>query len=629
MTKTNTITTAAAIAAAYTEPERRAGRAITNNANKTYSPMLEQLRQAYSQDHIARHAPHYHEQATEERRAAAALQDQADKLTAYAERLTISRQEAATAAKQAKTLRAAAAAHTKAAEDLDKLCGMTFSDRADLTQAAALALLEEPTDTEKAAAERTAAEVLEESGIEWTAEEIAANALKRHATNAAQHAIRAAAHPDANNSHTTKKVCVGIDEETNEKRYKLTAAEVEQWERKHGGTGSKYKEPQQLKRMRESDCFDTVEWRQYKSRPADSGYYRIRHYVTIAPYTSIDQLTDDGTLDHYTKSRTQYAQSQGALERLEELTTAANLTERERVFIAAFISTTAATHGAAARREYYTAAAKNGTQPSSKAADNAEYTARLAWAFSAKGVGIANEDSRRQFIKRLKDRLKAARPATEPQTAAERREHDRKTWTAMQRNSRRGHADRPTAAADLLAWCNPTIDSLTTYRPAAIAAIAWTDRAAHLAAMRRHSRQAAERAAQSRIAAPTAEQAATAADLYKAAAWQAEVNTARANHKTRTAYPHMNAAAAAAAFMTTTRRSLAEDMQLLTEYRAAAADIAAEHARRAAERERAERVRKAAKESGVYGLSTTFEMWQSWTDEQRAEHMAFLASLDK
>ena len=623
MKNTNTTTTAAAIAAAYQEPERRANRAIVNNASKTYSPMLEQLRQSYTQDHIARNAAVYHEQAAAERAAAAELQTQADKLTAYAERLTITRQEAAKAAKQAKQLRAAASTHTKAAEDLDKLCSTTFSDRADLTQAAALALLEDPTDTERAAAERTAAE----SGEEWTAEQIAAAALKRHATNAAQAAIRAAAHPDANNSHTTKLV------------ERLTDEQLAAWIDKHHGTGAAIKEPQPLKRMRESDCYDTVEYKTYKSRPQDNGYYRIRHYVTIAPYTSIDQLTEDGTLDHYTKSRTQYAQSQGALERLEDLTTAANLTARERLFVSKFISTTAATKGAAARKDYYNAAAANGTQPSRSAADTAEYKGRLAWAYEQ--IGLSSEDSKRQFLKRLKDRLKAAAPTTEPQTAAERADQDRKTWTAMQRNSRRGHAEPQQHTLKdpyTIITSRTTKDESgklhTTFEmvhetAAHNGGIAWTDRAAHLAAMRKHSRIAAEQAAASKIAPPTAEQAATAADLYKAAAWIAEINTARANHKSRTAYPHLNAAAAATAFVTMSRSSLAEDMQLVAEYRAAAEDIAAEHERRAAERARAERVRKAAKQSGVYGLSTTFEMWQSWTDEQRAEHMHFLESLNK
>ena len=592
---TNTNTTAAAIIAAYAEPERRAGRAITNNANKTYSPMLESLRQSWSNDHAARLAPYYTERAAEERAAAQALQDQADKLQAYAERLTITRQEAATAAKQAKTLRTQASTHTKAAEDFDRLLDCTLSERADLAQAAALALLEEPTDTERAAAERTA----DESGEEWTEEQIAAAALKRHATNAAQSAIRAAAHPDANNSHTTKLVAVGIDEQTNAKRYKMTAAEVEQWERKHSGTGAKHKEPQPLKRMRESDCYDTVEWKTYKSRPQDNGFYRIRHYISIAPYTSIDLLTDEGTLDHYTKSRTQYAETQGAMERLEELTTAANLTERERLFIAAFISTTAATKGAKARQAYYNAARLNGTAPSRTAANNAEYAARIAWAFTAKGVGITNENTRRQFFKRLRDRLETARPATEPQTAAERQEQNRRAMERLQANRHRGHAEQtahtlrePYAIMESRTTTDES-GKLCTYwtmlheTAAHNGGVIWTDRAAHLAAMRRHSRTAAERAAQSRIAPPTAEQAQTAADLYTAAKWRADIEQARANHKSRTAFPHLNAANAAAAFMPPERESLAADLALVAAYRAAAPTIAADRARATAEQEQA------------------------------------------
>ena len=505
MKNTTTTTTAEIITAAYTEPERRAGRAITNNANNTYSPILEQLRQAYTQDHTARLAPHFAELAAEERAAAADLYAQADRLTAYADRLTISREEAAKAAKAAKTIRTQANAHTKAAEDLDRLTEETFSDRADLTQAAALALLEEPTKTERAAAERTAAE----SGEEWTEEQIAAVALKRHATNASQAAIRAAAHPDANNRHTTKTL------------YRLTPDEVEQWTRKHGGTGGRYKEPQTRKRMRESDCFDTVEYKTYKSRPQDNGFYRVRHYVSIAPYTSLEWLTEEGTLDHYTKSRTQYADTQGDFERLEELAENANLTPRERQFVSAFISNTAISNGEKARRRYFTECDKNGTKPTEDAASNAAYRARIDFAFAAKTVELENTKSRSSFLKRMGERLEPFRNTAEPLTAAERQEQSRKEWERLQSNRRRGHADRPTAAPDLLKWCNPTLESLKDYRPTHTAAVVWIDRAAHLAALRRYNRIAAEMGIPHRATAATMGKDYRAAEIERRAAEQA------------------------------------------------------------------------------------------------------------
>ena len=55
----------------------------------------------------------------------------------------------------------------------------------------------------------------------------------------------------------------------------------------------------------------------------------------------------------------------------------------------------------------------------------------------------------------------------------------------------------------------------------------------------------------------------------------------------------------------------------------------AEHARKEAERALMELRRTAAKATGIYSLNSTFEQWQRWTPEQRAEHLRFLRLLSE
>lgn len=89
----------------------------------------------------------------------------------------------------------------------------------------------------------------------------------------------------------------------------------------------------------------------------------------------------------------------------------------------------------------------------------------------------------------------------------------------------------------------------------------------------------------------------------------------RDHQPTRTAYAAHDAQSAAAVFLLSmSAAELAEvGAAMLAEREAAAARAAARAA--------------AAKASGIYGLNTSFSMWQGWTDEERAEHMRFLASL--
>ena len=84
---------------------------------------------------------------------------------------------------------------------------------------------------------------------------------------------------------------------------------------------------------------------------------------------------------------------------------------------------------------------------------------------------------------------------------------------------------------------------------------------------------------------------------------------------TRTAYAAHDAQSAAAVFVEALTPAELTDVgrAIIAEREEAAAKAAARAA--------------AAKASGVYGLNTTLAMWQSWTAEQRAEHMRFLSTL--
>lgn len=241
----------------------------------------------------------------------------------------------------------------------------TYTDRADLTQTAVLQILE----NEKNPAPITST-VLAVYGVD-TAEELTESeradaqqrANFRAVINAVGRAVSDIATPEALNRTTTKV-------------QQATAEEVADFIATYGGIGSEYKAPYTTKRARASDCYITIEERHTKTQ---NGYYKVFHYKTVAPYQYIESYTEDenGESDaQYLKTYNPFVSNSADLDRLEELYTNANLTDRQRQFLQEF-----------AKRCRY----------------EQDFKACKDYAFSK--IGITTESNKTTFFNRLKKAL--------------------------------------------------------------------------------------------------------------------------------------------------------------------------------------------------------------------------------
>ena len=423
----------------YAYAEKCTGVALRARHEKSGLQLLADLQNQSRADQTARSAPQTAEREAEHRKAWAEARAEADTMRAYANRLTISEAERKSAYRTAREATNRAERERATADSLLAELDRTMSDRADLVQSALLALVE-LTRTNRALHSALAIAKLTEDSE--ALEAIRAEVF-RHCTNSAGKAINQTAHPEALNRTTTQAT-------------RATPEEVTAWINLYGDTGKAVKIAIPHKRTRASDCFDTMEFKTYKD-PSKTGFYRVRHWVTVAPYQSIDQLNENGDTIGYFKSYDPFTSDQGTAERLEALATSAQLTDRERQFIAHFTSTTASTKGAEARA--------HSTATTAEARANAEYKAMIDYAFGR--IGITSTENRKKFMQRLKNRLAQSVPERTERTAEERAEADRKAWAKLQANRTRGHHTATADRTDLLTWTDSA--QRTTAEPQAIA----------------------------------------------------------------------------------------------------------------------------------------------------------------
>ena len=250
--------------------------------------------------------------------------------------------------------------------DLYKALAHTLSDRADLVQVACLELLtleREPADITAAVLASYGVESVEDLTV-IEREQAQNRANFRAVCNAINRAIRDMATPNAMNRTTTK-----ADKATDE--------QVTAWIEMYGGTGSAVKVPQPKKRARLSDCYDTMEKRK-------DGFYRIRHYVTIAPYQYIGDYTEDenGESDaQYLKVYNPFVSNAQDVELLKAMYTCKGLNDRQRLFLESFAKA---------------------------AAMGKDFKACKAFAFRA--VGITTTTNKTTFFNRLKKALVPSYP---------------------------------------------------------------------------------------------------------------------------------------------------------------------------------------------------------------------------
>lgn len=429
----------------------------------------------------------------------------ADALQSIADRVSTTAEDAATAAAAAAAERAAAARELAAADALYKVISTTsHSDRADISQAAALAM--------------------------WETGNFAI------ACKAAGRAIGAVAAANGCTATRTKVKPISAAD---------AAAEQERHPNMH-------KIPFAIRRA--SECttqgYYTVEYRD--SKQFAPSWYRVYHYVTVAPVISyVTYATAEDAPQLATNGGINAITDQQDAQDLQDLYRRAGLTDRECVICAYMVDNTAAAAGikAVAQHQQQTAeriqAATSAAQAqriqrdADRRAEDIRSAAQRDNAMSR--AGVYSDRTRRDIMQRIRAKLAAAASSPTQPTAADLVERDRRQWERMQSNrDRYQRISRSAAAAPAIV---PTITSTTadaapteyaTYCPA------WVERVnpADLHTISPAQLAAEQTAEQERRAAYAAERAAL--DLRRAC---------RDHKPTRSAYAALDAQSAAYVFI--------------------------------------------------------------------------------
>lgn len=561
----------------YTAAEVATSIALRTLNAKTGLKLYADLITAYHNDRKARAAAdiqtavdNAEEHRNECRKMARAFAAVADRITATEEERAAAEEEAAYWHTQAE---AAAEEATDTAAALD---GVTFSDRADLTQAAALAIVTTWTEPAEVTEERTAAyaAAIGKTADELTEEEAAdlqTAANFRAAINAARTESTKLAHPDAMNRTSTKSRAA-------------TAEEVQKWIDTMGGTGKDYRRTAYRKNTKATDCYDTME---YKNTKTAKGWHIIRHYKTIRPYDSYEAAQEasgnEPTADTIsTESK--------AAEALAAIVSRANLTAKERAAVAYYSIATAA----------------EPTEDEKKTAaevDRAAEAARIAY-LASRAAAIAKADSKHQAETIARAKATADRKAT-----AARWEAALAAAGYTNRNS------RAKAQAAIIAALQGATESAACIwdlsrneqpsRPDLIAAISNSTAMIQAAPTVKWRESRILRAAAPCVTGWVEDWAKSAAESAEA------IRQAKRHNRIDNSTAEAKARAEAAA------KAYAEKHRAAAEAARAEAEAKAEADHKAA-------VKAAAYRLEVATLDTTYALWCKWTDEQRAAHMEWL-----
>lgn len=424
--------------------------ALRAKHQKSGLQFIADLQNQRAADKVAANLTAYAVEVSELERERDELKATAEALQAHADKMTTPAEEARAAARKAAKARKAANALTARIKQLEPLFSMTLSDRFDIVQTAALeaqrriidpANIPDPDKAIEAAEEHLEALKAEAAAVDdaaalayleaLTPEELAQETANYKATiTAAGKAISAHAAPEALNRYTTKAT-------------RATPEEVAEWIAKYGGTGADIKHHTPIKRTRASECWETMEYKQYKSKP--SGFYHIIHYRTVSPYVSYEafQEATGGDNSEVVKNYGINAiETQAAAEALDEVIAAANLTERERLFCRYILDNTAAKHGEQAVSEYYAEKAAKNQKPSKAAAENARWTGQRDNAFSR--IGLTSKESRKKFLQRIRkafqDPESKRRNATKAADNVSKYPTTPEAWKALMTSRIRGQA---------------------------------------------------------------------------------------------------------------------------------------------------------------------------------------------
>lgn len=604
-----------------------ARKALAARYTASGQPLMLALMNAAQADRRREQLPRIAAEAMQQEATHAAAREQADRLAAIAQRISTpaeERREAMAQAKQAAAIADNAAAH---AHDLNRTIEKgSSSDAADIAQAAAVAYIV----------------TMRENN--WSSDPDSLRAAFRAACTAAGKAIADTAAAQTLSSYRSKWQPL-TDEAAAEER------------RQHPDTapGKPCRIPFNVKGGNATtNGYYTI---QYHSGNAarEKGWYKVLHYVTAPAYCYYEDFTrpEDGehmereaaadcieameTAPEYRRNNGINAvQDAATADRLQAFIEAANLKDRERNWLVFLLDNTAARAGLGAVSAYYAeaatraAAAADRARVKAKAAGKTAAAAEKAAERAARDVlrnadkqaekvrfeamkdnaanraGIRSERTAQRTWQRIREAFTAANKAMQEQQRSSHRtpaEREAAAMAAMQRNADRYQRQhRSTTAAPVI------VPRLTVYTSAA----PWQyyDKAARMYYAKTpliwhesHEQPQHISAAEAAAAAAKQEQQRKA----EHAAHAVDIYFIECRRIVRSKDP------AAAATMDTW----------------SAADKTAWYAQEQERKQQEQRRRAAARASGIYGLNTSFEMWQAWSEEERAAHRDFLNSLSK
>jgi hypothetical protein len=501
-----TASNAAAVAAVRESGHAAAYLAIRARHMSSGLDFLRRLNLEQRNDRQRESVPEIADRAAAHDRAHDLHRAHADALQAIADRVSTTTEDAATAAAAAAAERAAAARELAAADALYKVISTTsHSDRADISQAATLAM--------------------------WTTGNFAA------ACKAAGKAIGAVAAANGCTATRTKVKPISAEEAAAEQQRHPNMDKIPFAIRRASGSTTQ--------------GYCTIEYR--NSKQFAPSWYKVYHYVTVAPVVSYETFaTDEDAPQLTTNGGINAITDQQDAQDLQTLFARAGLTDRERTICAYMIDNTAAAAGikAVAQHQQQTAdrisAATSAAQAqriqrdADRRAEDIRSAAQRDNAMTR--AGVYSDRTRRDIMQRIRAKLAAAASSPTQPTAAELAERDRRQWERMQGNrDRYQRISRSAAAAPAIV---PTITSTTTADAApteyATYSPVWTE---HINPADLHTISPAQLAAEQ-----TAEQQRRAA--YAAERAALDLRRACRDHKpTRSAYAALDAQSAAYVFI--------------------------------------------------------------------------------
>lgn len=528
------VTKAAHIAAFLTLRAREQGSGLD---------IMRRLAQQQSNDRKREELPRIAGEALEARAAHDQHRSNAATLQAIADRISTPADQAHEAAAAAATERRAAAQALAHAERLERVIFTTsHSDRADISQAAAVELWN---TGNFAAACKAAGKAI---AAVAAAQGCTATRTKVQPITAAEAAQEQAAHPNA------ERIPFNVQ----------------------GGNST-------------TAGFYTIEYRNSARFPA--GWYRVNHYHTTAPYMSYEVFSSsEAAAALQTNGGINAITNQQAAEDIAALFDRAKLSDRERIICRYMLDNTAAVAGVKAVEEHQRKTAeakaaatsrKRALEIQHRADERTEEIRAAAIRHNAMSrAAIYSERTQRDIMKRIREKLEAAKSAPQEQPTAA--ELDCRMWKFMQSNrsrysrSRAGNVQPLEVVPEVKAYCNDHNAKPTEYAAYNVELV----ETVNPADLRTVTAAELEAEAQAAQAARAAHSAAHAADIMRTDYRRAFTQ----GRPSRSAYAALDAQAAALVFF----EAMSRAEQFLTIAAAKAEEAAEAHQRAAAALAKAE-----------------------------------------